>query len=261
MPDPDSGPLHQQNARGRFADRASDYARFRPAYPPEAIDAILAGLPAPRSLVAADVGAGTGISARLLADRGVAVHAIEPNASMRAAAVPHDRVHWHDTSAEATGLRSQSVHFVLCAQAFHWFRADVALSEFHRILQPRGRLALLWNTRDDRDPFTQAYGQAIVRVATSAAAAERGFDGSVIHSRGHFTGVQMLTFASSQALDLHGLLGRAASASYVPKSGPDWDWLSQSLRDLHGTHADASGSVHLRYVTRLWLAIRAGHAD
>ena len=36
----------------RFADRASDYALFRPSYPTAAIDAALAGLPAGRPLAA-----------------------------------------------------------------------------------------------------------------------------------------------------------------------------------------------------------------
>ncbi len=40
-------------------------------------------------LVAADIGAGTGISSHLLAERGVRVLAIEPNVKMRQAALPH----------------------------------------------------------------------------------------------------------------------------------------------------------------------------
>ena len=78
-------PLHQQQPTTRFSDRAADYVRFRPTYPAEAIDAVVAGLGAPEGLAAADIGAGTGISARLLAERGVGVFAGEPNAALRAA--------------------------------------------------------------------------------------------------------------------------------------------------------------------------------
>jgi hypothetical protein len=46
----------------RFSDRAADYIRYRPTYPDEAVHAILDGLGPPDRLVAADVGAGTGIS-------------------------------------------------------------------------------------------------------------------------------------------------------------------------------------------------------
>ena len=80
---------YELNPTSRFSDRADDYVKYRPGYPPAAIDAILNGLGPPASLVAADVGAGTGISARALADRGVRVLAVEPNAVMANAAVPH----------------------------------------------------------------------------------------------------------------------------------------------------------------------------
>ena len=65
----------------RFSTRAQSYAAFRPSYPPGAIDAALEGLGDPHGLTIADVGAGTGISARLFAERGAAVIAIEPNAA------------------------------------------------------------------------------------------------------------------------------------------------------------------------------------
>src|SRR5580765_3969802 len=92
-------PLYRQEPTHRFSDRAQAYRRFRPAYPPAAIDSMLEGL-APRagaaSLVAVDLGAGTGISSRLLAARGVRVIAIEPNPEMRAAADAHQLVEYRD---------------------------------------------------------------------------------------------------------------------------------------------------------------------
>jgi hypothetical protein len=66
----------------RFNDRAADYIRYRPTYPAEAVDAILDGLGQPERVVAADVGAGTGISARVLGDRGVRVIAVEPGEAL-----------------------------------------------------------------------------------------------------------------------------------------------------------------------------------
>ena len=85
-------PLYRQDPTGRFRDRAADYAAARPSYPAAALDALLEGLGAPAALVVADVGAGTGIAARLVAERGARVLAVEPNAAMRAAAEPHPRV-------------------------------------------------------------------------------------------------------------------------------------------------------------------------
>lgn len=84
------------NPLSRFSDRAADYAKHRPSYPTPAIDAILEGFGEPPQLVAADIGAGTGISSRLLAERGVRVIAIEPNAAMREAASPHPLVEFRE---------------------------------------------------------------------------------------------------------------------------------------------------------------------
>src|SRR6266536_3800127 len=75
--------LHRANPVGRFSGLAGDYAAHRPVYPEEAIDFVIAraGL-GPSSLVV-DVGAGTGISSRLFARRGLHVVGIEPNDEMR----------------------------------------------------------------------------------------------------------------------------------------------------------------------------------
>src|SRR4051794_36145806 len=124
---------------GRFSDRAADYVRYRPTYPAEAAQAILDGLGPPGRIVAADVGAGTGISARLLGERGGRVIAVEPGEGMRRAAAPHPNVAWMAGRAEATGLCSQAVDLVLCAQSFHWFRTADALPEFARVLKERRR--------------------------------------------------------------------------------------------------------------------------
>jgi ubiquinone/menaquinone biosynthesis C-methylase UbiE len=56
---------------------------------------------------------------------------------------------------------------VLAAQAFHWFNCELALCEFHRILKPDGWVVLVWNERDESDPFTAAYS-AVIRTAPEA---------------------------------------------------------------------------------------------
>src|SRR4051812_36222640 len=100
----------------RFSDRAADYVKYRPGYPAEIFSAILDGLGPTGQLLAADVGAGTGISARLLGARDVKVVAAEPGEAMRRAADPHPSVAWVSARAEAIGLRSHILDLVLCAQ-------------------------------------------------------------------------------------------------------------------------------------------------
>lgn len=250
-------PLHDQDPTGRFSDRAADYVKYRPGYPGAIFDAVLAGLGQPARLAAADVGAGTGISARALADHGVRVTAVEPNAAMRSAASAHPRVQWREGTGEATGLESGSVDLVLCAQAFHWMRQEEAIREFARILRPRGRVAILWNERDRQDPLLAAYRAAILEVGGEHPAEMREFDPSVITREGLFAGVRVVEAPNQQRLDEEGLIGRAMSASYVPKTGPGAGRLANRLREIYRERRDAAGLVTLKYNTRVWLAERA----
>lgn len=238
----------------RFDDRAYDYVRYRPSYPAGAVDCILDGLGPPGQIVAADVGAGTGISARLLAERGVRVLAIEPGAVMRGAAAAHPQVTWVGGTAEATGLGSGAVGLVVTAQAFHWFRPPEALAEFARILAPSGRLAIMWNRRSTTDPLTAAYRQAILDVGGEVAVERMPFDPGVVAGSGRFSPVERAAFPNAQRLDLDGFIGRARSSSHVPKAGEAGERLLSMLRDLHARHADAEGFVRLIYETEVFLA-------
>jgi SAM-dependent methyltransferase len=240
----------------RFNDRAVDYVKYRPGYPAAAIHGIVDGLVSSGQPVAADVGAGTGISARLLGDAGVRVIAIEPGEVMRGAAARHPSVTWMAGTAEATGLGPETVDLVLSAQSFHWFRPPAALEEFARILKRRGRLAIMWNRRSRTDALTAGYRQAILDVGGESGAERMDFDPAVVGRSGLFSPAERLVFPNAQRLDLDGLIGRARSASYVPKSGAEGDRLIALLKALHRQHADASGFVTLVYETEVYRSSR-----
>lgn len=258
MPDPKSPSsdraLYELNPTGRFTDRADTYRRHRPSYPAAAIDAMLAGLGAPSSLEAADIGAGTGISSRLLAERGARVHAVEPNQAMREAAGPHPLVRYLPGTAEETGLPDRSVNLVLAAQAFHWFRPEPSLREFHRILKPNGRLAVMWNERDLTDPLTAVYSDLAQGAARRDPVEKWHLRPEELYISRLFTTSWEQTFSNSQELDAEGLIGRALSASYVPTGGPDHEALVKGLRGAFDRYKDASGKVRLVYRTILYLS-------
>lgn len=247
-------PLHEMNPLARFSDRATHYARYRPSYPKAAIAAVVDGISSATQPTAADIGAGTGISARLLAERGWQVWAIEPNREMQHAAEPHPQVTFQTGTAEATGLPDASVELVTCFQSFHWFNPDISLPEFHRILKPTGRLALVWNSRDRSDPLTEAYTQVVQHISGQHPAERRLVSETPLFTSAHFNNVQSFTFAYQQSLDFPGLLGRAQSVSYIPTDAASQQQLRDELQTIFDRWSDDRGVVQLTYETRVFLA-------
>lgn len=241
------------NPLNRFSQRAADYAKSRPSYPDAAISTILEGLESPQ-IVAADVGAGTGISSRLLAERGVQVLAIEPNAAMRQAAEPHPLVEFCDATAEATTLPNASVDLVTCFQSFHWFEPEPTLSEFSRILKLSGRLALIWNERDRTDEFTANYNHLVQIASNNHPAEKRRVAVEPLLASPLFQNVQSHTFTYRQEVDLSGLIGRAMSTSYVPREGLAHQQLISNLQQLYDSNCDQHGLVCLVHNTFVFLA-------
>jgi len=241
------------NPLTRFSDRASDYAKYRPSYPHEAIQVILQRLPS--QIVAADIGAGTGISSRLLAQQKVKVIAIEPNAAMRQAAESHQLVEFRDGTAEATCLPNNSVNLVTCFQSFHWFNPETTLEEFHRILQPSGRLALVWNERDRSCCFTAEYIQLISEVSNRHPIESLRLKSvEPLFATPYFVNIQKHEFAYKQALDLSELIGCALSVSYVPREEPAQQYLITKLQELYNRSCDKQGLVYIIYRTNVHLA-------
>ena len=253
--------LDHAGPQGYFTGLADLYSAFRPGYPAAAMAWMVTGLPRP--LRAADVGCGTGISSRLLAAQGVRVIGIEPNADMLDEArrrTPHDlAIDYRPGDAEHLPLDDDSVGLVLSAQSFHWFDAEAALREFHRVASPAGRVALLWNTHDDADPFTADYSALIHRARAVAAArgrivrSERTGDPTI---GGFFVDPQRRQFSNPQPLDRDGLLGRARSASYWPRGGAARDDLEHALSSLFDAH-QVNGRVTMEHITEVTVARRA----
>ncbi len=233
----------------RFDDRAELYAKFRPSYPPEAIDAVLEGLGDPAQLVAADLGAGTGIVSRLVADRGVRVLAVEPNAQMQRAAIPHGHVRWIEGQAEATTLDASSVDLVVCGQAWHWFEPGATCREISRIARPGARLVLLWYDDRPGDAPSAEYRRIVEPGAkeTFGIHAVEQWEPSLAEPLDQ-ADCERFEFDYSYRLDLAGLIGRARSASYVPHQGPEADRLEREMVRMHAHFAEPDGLVTMSLV-------------
>jgi SAM-dependent methyltransferase len=241
----------------RFSDRVDNYIRYRPGYPPEVLELFRREMALTPVSVVADVGSGTGISARMFLENGNTVFGVEPNAPMREAAerlladFPNFRS--DAGTAENTTLPDASTGIVTAAQAFHWFDPETTRPEFLRILKPGGFIALIWNERQlDSTPFLREYEAFLLKWATDyQRVRHENIDEEKLG--GFFRGpYERAEFPNVQRLDFDGLKGRLASSSYMPnESDPRFPELERNLRILFDKHSE-NGRIEVLYDTRIY---------
>jgi SAM-dependent methyltransferase len=250
---------HPDDPTERFGPRAEHYRRWRPGYPPELVPWLKAHCGLMPGAIVADIGSGTGLFTRELLATGLIVHAVEPNAGMRAvaeAALASERnFRSYDGTAEHSNLRAASVQLVTAAQAFHWFDPPAARREFARILQPGGQVALIWNLRRNDTPFLAGY-EALLREHapeyTRSGRPAQADPAVLAHffSGGVYSGCD---FAYEQHFDREGLCGRLLSSSYAPAPGqPGHDAMIAALHALFGEH-QSEGWVSFSYATTVFV--------
>jgi SAM-dependent methyltransferase len=231
-----------------FADVAAAYERARPGYPQGAVEWLVGAEPAD----VVDLGAGTGKLTRALVALGHRVVAVEPLDEMRAqleAAVPGARA--VAGKAESMPLPDASADVVASAQAFHWFDHDDAMPEIGRVLRPVGRLALVWNSRDDRDPWMSRLSAIIGNESIQESDVV-----PILEVSGLFRWVETARYSFEQVLDRDGLLDLVLSRSYLAKLLPvDREPVLDAVGALFDETA-VDGGVRLAYVTECFRATK-----
>jgi SAM-dependent methyltransferase len=135
----------------KFGQVATSYHRMRPSTPPEAVDWLTAGITG----TVLELGAGNGQATEVFVERGLRVHAIEPDARMRAVLGQRcPGVLVLDGSAERIPHEEDSVSGVFAASAWHWFEPKATFAEIARVLRVGGTLGALWNLRAGSEPWT-----------------------------------------------------------------------------------------------------------
>ena len=123
-----------------FDQQAEAYDRFRPTYPDAVIDELLG--PVPEGLDVLDVGCGTGIATRQMAQRGAKVLGVELAPRMAEIARGHG-VDVEIAAFEGWDAAGRTFDRVTSAQAWHWLDLPIATAKAASVLRPGGRLCLI----------------------------------------------------------------------------------------------------------------------
>ncbi len=230
-----------------FGSVAEAYDRARPSYPREAVEWMVGRTPS----TVVELGAGTGKLTDRLVELGHDVLATDPDdAMLQHLRLRHPDLRVATAPAEAVPVATRTVDTVVAAQAFHWFDADRALREAARMLKPEGRIALVWNTRDERVPWVRKLGRII-------GTAEQDVDPTdVLVSSKHFGYVEDATFRFWQPLRRQQLHDLVVSRSNVAVLDPmAQERLLRKVDELFDEYDRGPDGLLMPYITRCFRAV------
>jgi len=265
-----------------FGGYADEYDAQRPGYPAALWDTVLGFLPDPgvSKVSAVDVATGTGRGALDLMHRGLDVTALDADAGMLAQVVKsagnsntsnQGSLCTVQARAESTGLPDNCADLVTALQAFHWFDADAALADFHRILKKgdgeacrtpgSGLFVVAWNDRDlsvswmcEYEALIEACNPLYTRSLKQAEAVVDG--GRALTRSGLFElACEPVVLKNPVRCSLNGLLALGRTFSYIRNALSDAQLtgleadISALVRDTFGDDA----TFELPWVTKAWI--------
>jgi SAM-dependent methyltransferase len=245
------------NSTERFSNRADDYVKYRPGYPPAVIGYLKDQFDLAPDKKIADIGAGTGISTAIFLDAGCAVWAVEPNREMRGKLTGlvnlYPRLTVVDATAERTTLPDNMVDMIVAGQAFHWFDAEKSKTEFRRILKQDGSVVLIWNERNTNTPFEIEYEDLIVKNGKDYLKIDhRNISDRDIEKFFYPQICDIKIFDNYQSFDYDGLKGRLMSSSYMPVKGESgYEEMITGLEKLFAKY-NRNGCIRINYDTKVF---------
>ncbi|MEK3936932.1 class I SAM-dependent methyltransferase [Sporosarcina sp. FSL W7-1349] len=243
----------------KFTDKAEVYAKYRPSYPPEYVEYLIAESGLQEGCMIADIGSGTGIFSRQLLERGFTVIGVEPNDDMRTLAEqslqPDSRFISLRATAENTTINDHSVDLVTAAQAFHWFDKNKFSVECQRILKQDAKVALVWNSRDESSDINKESAEVCQKYCPNFSGFSGGIEETPVVYQQFFKDgkYELKSFRNDLQFDFKGFLGRYLSASFSPeKTDKKYNPFIAALTNLFEKYSE-NGKVIIPNNTKSYL--------
>lgn len=238
-----------EGRRTSFGAQAELYDEVRHRYVPELFESIAeyAGLSgASRAL---EIGAGTGIATLPMAERGVAIDAVEPSEEMAAVAQrkfgADGRVRFHIGALEQLEIERNAYDLVYAAQAWHWIDPARRCDLVADALRPGGAVAIfghavLTHFEEAQEVYRKFVPEWFENYRPLPPIEERlATVRDTVASSPHFHDVETRRFPwtpSYSAKDFVRLMSTASDHAIVPepRRSQMFDALAQVIEDLGG---------------------------
>lgn len=255
---------HEVEQAQIFGEDPGLYDRFRPSYPRELMEVIVADSGDSPVL---EIGAGTGKATRALVALGKRVYALEPDVRMAAlleGACGSGLDALQHVTLELSILPPEAFDLVVAAQSWHWVDPMVGYDIVARSMVSNGRLALLWHhPLPQQGLFGEAMDQLYAKLAPNVAhiwpgTRARNFDPALepISASQRFDGWTRHEHQWSRKVDAPELIGWLCSTSEHRLLS-----LDQRLELMSGVAAlvaEFHGEVSVAMSTVAHIAFRTG---
>ncbi|MGY4167834.1 class I SAM-dependent methyltransferase [Bradyrhizobium sp. USDA 4529] len=252
------------------------YDRERPGYPLSAVHEIAKWVRSLRhsSRLVVDVGCGTGIFTRMLADAlegSLEVHGLEPSAVMIRRAIETTNtlqpICFVEAPAERLPFGDRTIGVITAAGAAQLFDRGRFYAEAQRVLVDRGLLAILQNKRCHETGFFHSFEAFIERFvpgyrAGTYADAHGGYSLANFEAElaldNLFSNVMVQRWGWPRTFTIESFEAFASSTIQLKmaRATHGSDTIAKALRSLLSEHRDADGTIHVSYSTELTTAVR-----
>ena len=244
-----------------FGTVASAYERYRPGYPDELVDEVLAyaGRPVRTAL---EVGAGTGKATRAFADRGIELTATDPDAAMLAELRQHvpESVKTVRAAFEELPLTA-SYDLVFAAASFHWTVAEGRWSRVAALLEQGGVFASFGGHSFLADPQIEALVRAtrtpylaeddIPSPDGTAEDAALQWPGTELKQSGLFADVRQSTIVQRPTVSADFYVGHLATVSaYLQLDAPVREEVLRRIREVLPEQVSIAADLTLHLARR-----------